>query len=326
MEDDNTVLEIRGLRTDVISTRGIYHTVRGVNFEIKKGEIMGIVGESGCGKSMTAKSILRLNQEDKSFYEGEVLYHLKGEKKDLMKMTREEIRDIRGKEIAMISQNPMEAFDPLYTIGNQIVEMIIQHNGVSRKTALKEATLLLEKVGITPGGTRAKQYPHEFSGGMLQRAAIGMMVSCGPKLLIADEPTTALDVTMQSQILKLLKMLRGQNGMSILLITHNFGVVAEICDKVCVMYAGEIVESGSVKAIFSEPRHPYTQALLKSIPGRCAKGEELRTIPGAPPNLSEEVKGCGFAPRCPVVRERCRQKSVEITRNVDGHWYRCIQK
>lgn len=324
MSTETSLLNIEELHTDVISVRGLYHTVRNVSFEIGPGEILGIVGESGCGKSMTAKSILRLNQEDRTFYRGKIIYQSSEGPKDLLNLSMRDMCHLRGKEIAMVSQNPMEAFDPLYTVGDQIEEMIRCHKKLSKKEAEQETVKLLEQVGIFPGETRRKQYPHEFSGGMLQRAAIGMMISCEPRLLIADEPTTALDVTMQSQILNLLKQLRKDTGMSILLITHNFGVVAEVCDRVCVMYAGEIVESGSVEEIFACPRHPYTKALIQSIPHSKGHKKRLQTIPGTPPSLNLDIAGCGFAERCPNAQASCTKGQVPMNREEGGHWYRCI--
>lgn len=299
--------------------------MREVSFEIGQGEILGIVGESGCGKSMTAKSILRLNQEERTFYKGKILYHTEEGNKNILELSRKSMQKLRGGEIAMVSQNPMEAFDPLYTVGDQIEEMIRYHKKIGRKEAQEETARLLEQVGIFPGETRRKQYPHEFSGGMLQRAAIGMMISCSPRLLIADEPTTALDVTMQSQILSLLKKLRDDTGMSILLITHNFGVVAEICDRVCVMYAGEIVESGTVEEIFACPRHPYTRALIRSIPHAGENSKRLQTIPGTPPALNTEIEGCGFAMRCPEAQENCKKGCIPVETASTSHWYRCVK-
>ena len=326
MNRGSSLMSVEALYTDVISARGLYHTVQGVSFEIGQGEILGIVGESGCGKSMTAKSILRLNQEDKTFYQGKVLYHTEDGVLDLLKLSKKEMSQLRGQKIAMVSQNPMEAFDPLYTVGDQIEEMLCYHKKMEKKEALEETEKLLEQVGIFPGKTRRKQYPHEFSGGMLQRAAIGMMISCGPRLLIADEPTTALDVTMQSQILSLLKKLRDDTGMSILLITHNFGVVAEVCDRVCVMYAGKIVESGNVEEIFACPKHPYTKALIQSIPRAGSEGRRLQTIPGTPPALNKPMGGCGFAMRCSCAQEQCKNGSIPVKTDSESHWYRCVKE
>ena len=320
--ENRELLRVDGLCTDLITARGLYHAVRGVSLQINEGEILGIVGESGCGKSMTAKSILRLNQEDKTFYKGAVYYQAKDGEKEILKLPKKEMNLLRGKEIAMVSQNPMAAFDPLYTVGDQISEMICYHKKIGKKEGMEEAARLLELVGIFPGEKRARQYPHEFSGGMLQWAASAMMISCSPRLLIADEPTTALDVTMQAQVLEILKKLKDEMHMSVLLITHNFGVVAEICSRVCVMYAGQVVESGTVEEIFRDPIHPDTRALIRGIPRRGGGSEPLETIPGTPPRLNQEIPGCAFAPRCAVGKESCYTCSQEIWSN-GSHWSRC---
>lgn len=322
MKEEKELLRVEGLCTDLITARGLYHAVRGVSLQVNEGEILGIVGESGCGKSMTAKSILRLNQEDKTFYKGSVCYETKDGEKDLLKLPEKEMRSLRGREIAMVSQNPMAAFDPLYTVGDQIREMVCYHKKIGKKEGMEEAARLLELVGIFPGEKRCRQYPHEFSGGMLQRAAIAMMISCSPRLLVADEPTTALDVTMQAQVLEILKKLKEDMNMSVLLITHNFGVVAEICSRVCVMYAGQVVESGTVEEIFRNPTHPYTKALIQGIPRKGSGSEPLQTIPGTPPRLNEEIPGCAFAPRCAMAEESCYTCSQEVWSD-KGHWSRC---
>ena len=322
MSEKKELLKVENLCTDLITARGLYHAVRGISFQVHEGEILGIVGESGCGKSMTVKSILRLNQEDKTFYKGKVFYRKGTERKNLLELSRKEMSRLRGREIAMVSQNPMAAFDPLYTVGEQISEMLRFHKGMNREEAQAETERLLELVGIFPGAKRSRQYPHEFSGGMLQRAAIAMMISCGPRLLIADEPTTALDVTMQAQILEILRELKEKMGMSVLLITHNFGVVSEICSRVCVMYAGQVVESGTVEEIFKNPIHPYTRALLRGIPRKGREGRQLETIPGAPPRLNQEIRGCGFVPRCPIAKESCYHKMPEPW-EAQGHWSSC---
>lgn len=334
MTNKNKLLAVKDLYADIISARGLYHAVRGVSFDINENEILGIVGESGCGKSMTAKSILRLNDEKKTFYRGAADYYGKDGAVNLLSLPAGKMDSLRGIELALISQNPMAAFDPLYTVGEQIEEMIRHHKKVSASEAHLQAVKLMETVGISPGEERSRQYPHEFSGGMLQRAAIAMMISCGPRLLIADEPTTALDVTMQAQILGLIKRLNSELNMSVMIITHNFGVVAEICDRVCVMYAGQIVESGSVEEIFRAPAHPYTRALIKGIPRKGAAGGELATIPGAPPRLDGEIKGCAFVGRCSQACGVCRisEPGINIINSTDGingingtdvHWYKC---
>lgn len=322
MGGKNKLLTVKDLYADIISARGLYHAVRGVSFDIYEKEILGIVGESGCGKSMTAKSILRLNDEKKTFYRGNIEYVTKGETKSLLELPPKEMAALRGIDIAMVSQNPMAAFDPLYTVGEQIEEMLRFHKKISKQEAHSQAVQLMEMVGIFPGEERSRQFPHEFSGGMLQRAAIAMMISCSPRLLIADEPTTALDVTMQAQILNILKKLNSELDMSVMIITHNFGVVAEICDRVCVMYAGQIIESGTVEEIFRNPSHPYTRALIRGIPKKGADREELETIPGTPPRLNQEIKGCAFCDRCAYAKESCRTAEPPV-KGEENHWYKC---
>lgn len=316
------LLSVNDLYTDIISARGLYHAVRGVSFDIYEKEILGIVGESGCGKSMTAKSILRLNDEKKTFYRGNINYETKDGYKNLLSLPSKDMEALRGIDIAMISQNPMAAFDPLYTVGEQIEEMLRFHKKISRQEAHQQAVELMEMVGIFPGEERSRQYPHEFSGGMLQRAAIAMMISCGPRLLIADEPTTALDVTMQAQILNILKKLNKGLDMSVMIITHNFGVVAEICDRVCVMYAGQIIECGTVEEIFKNPSHPYTCSLIRSIPKRGSDRSELETIPGTPPRLNQEIKGCAFCDRCAYAKDTCKTSEPPVMGG-ESHWYKC---
>ena len=318
------LLSVNDLYTDIISARGLYHAVRGVSFDIYEKEILGIVGESGCGKSMTAKSILRLNDEKKTFYRGNIDYETKDGYKNLLSLSSKDMEALRGIDIAMISQNPMAAFDPLYTVGEQIEEMLRFQKKISRQEAHQQAVELREMVGIFPGEERSRQYPHEFSGGMLQRAAIAMMISCGPRLLIADEPTTALDVTMQAQILNILKKLNKGLDMSVMIITHNFGVVAEICDRVCVMYAGQMIEEAPVKELFAAPAHPYTKALLQTVPGIYdEKDRELVAIPGMVPENYDSIPGCRFADRCAFRTKGCDQ--LQSYRQIgEGHFVRCM--
>lgn len=315
---ENTI-EIRNLQVNLMSPRGVVHAVRDISLGIGKGEIHGLVGESGCGKSMTAKSILRLHDERKMLYDGRILYN----GTDILKMKKRELKYIRGKEISMIFQDPVTSLDPLFTIGEQLTEMLKAH-AVEKKHDYKgDVYRLLKDVGIYPPERRYHQYPFEMSGGMLQRVMIAMAIACRPKLLIADEPTTALDVTVQEQILQLFLELREKRNMSILVITHNFGVVAEICDTVSVMYAGTLVETGPVREVFAHAKHPYTIDLIKSIPKSGERGGKLATIPGAPPDLRERIEGCPYAPRCRYADERCRKEKPRLESASDTHMFAC---
>ncbi len=316
-----SLLSIRHLKVELMSVQGLVYGVRDINLDIAPGEIHGIVGESGCGKSMTAKSILRLHDENHMEYSGEIIY--RGDQ-DILKMNRKQLQKLRGKEIAMVFQDPMTTMNPLQTVGRQIMETMLIHTDMSKEDAKKRAIELLEHVGIFPGEERFRQYPFEMSGGMLQRACIAMSLACSPQLLIADEPTTALDVTMQAQILDLLKHLQQEMQSSILLITHNFGVVAEICDRVSVMYAGQIVETGEVREIFYHPCHPYTQDLIASIPKSGERATKLVSIPGAPPKLNEAIIGCPYAPRCTRVCDRCRREAPCMRQRSGTHQYMCF--
>jgi oligopeptide/dipeptide ABC transporter ATP-binding protein len=302
-----------------MSPYGTVRAVRNVSLEISRGEIQGLVGESGCGKTMTAKSILRLHDERKVFSRGSVIF---GDR-NVFTMNRKELCDFRGKEAAMIFQDPATALNPLYRVGDQIGEMLVC-NGMSRAAAKEQVLALLADMGIYPPAERYKQYPFEMSGGMLQRVMIAMALARNPGLLIADEPTTALDMTIQAQILDLLKKLQQKTGMSILIITHNFGIVAEICSTVAVMYAGTIVESGTVSEIFHQPRHPYTRDLMMSIPQPKAMHCKLLTIPGMPPDLREVINGCPYAPRCTRTTEQCRKEAPETAYCSDTHRYACF--
>lgn len=260
-----SLISIRHLKVELMSVQGLVYAVRDINLDIAPGEIHGIVGESGCGKSMTAKSILRLHDEKKMAYSGEIL--LDGER-DILKMNKKELQQLRGKEISMIFQDPITTMNPLHTVGKQIMEMMLLHMNISKEEAKRRAVELLEKVGIFPGEERFKQYPFEMSGGMLQRASIAMSLACSPRLLIADEPTTALDVTIQTQILELLQRLNRERGMSVLFISHNLNVVRKLCARVAVMEKGLIVEQGDTEQVFHNPQAPYTQRLIAAIPTR----------------------------------------------------------
>lgn len=298
-------LSVRNLKTSFFTHVGEVKAVRGISFDVNEGEVLGIVGESGSGKSVTSLSIMGLLQYPGRVVDGEIL--LNGE--DILTYSKNQMRRVRGKEIAMIFQDPMTSLNPVYTIGNQIMEMILEHEKMSRREARARAIEMLKLVGIPAAEKRIDSYPHEFSGGMRQRVMIALALSCNPKLLIADEPTTALDVTIQAQILNLIKKLNRQFGMTTMLITHDLGVVATVCDKVAVMYGGLIMEYGTVDEIFYHPRHPYTMGLLGSIP-HVDGGEKRRLIPidGTPPDLINPPKGCPFSTRCKYCMNVCTRE------------------
>lgn len=299
------LLSVRNLKTSFFTHVGEVKAVRGISFDVNEGEVLGIVGESGSGKSVTSLSIMGLLQYPGRVVDGEIL--LNGE--DILTYSKNQMRRVRGKEIAMIFQDPMTSLNPVYTIGNQIMEMILEHEKMSRREARARAIEMLKLVGIPAAEKRIDSYPHEFSGGMRQRVMIALALSCNPKLLIADEPTTALDVTIQAQILNLIKKLNRQFGMTTMLITHDLGVVATVCDKVAVMYGGLIMEYGTADEIFYHPRHPYTMGLLGSIP-HVDGGEKRRLIPidGTPPDLINPPKGCPFSTRCKYCMNICTQE------------------
>jgi len=320
VNETETLLSVKGLKTTFRSSRGIVKAVDGLSFEIKKGETLALVGESGCGKSVTSLSILRLIQEPPGkIEEGEIIY--KG--RDLISLSNKEMRSIRGNEISMIFQEPMSSLNPLFTIGNQIMEAIRLHQGLKKEEATRKCVEMLELVGIPDPERRIGNYPHEMSGGMRQRVMIAMALACEPSLLIADEPTTALDVTIQAQILDLLRKLRETMNMSLLLITHDFGIVAEMADRVGVMYGGQIVEYGNLEDIFNKPKHPYTVGLLNSIPGIDSKGERLKTIPGNVPDLADLPPGCNFQDRCPLASDICRDSDPQLNSVRGEHLARC---
>jgi oligopeptide/dipeptide ABC transporter ATP-binding protein len=297
------VLQVKDLKTQFFTDDGVVQAVDGVSFDLYPGETLGIVGESGCGKSVTALSILRLIQEPGRIVAGQILF--KGS--DLVRMSGEEVREIRGKDIAMIFQDPLSSLNPVLKIGFQIEEAIEAHDKVSGKVALQRVIQLLKQVRIPAAESRVNDYPHQFSGGMRQRAMIAMGLANKPSILIADEPTTALDVTVQAQILELLRDLNRDLKTSIMLITHNMGVVAGLCSRVLVMYAGRIVEQGPVEQIFKNPQHPYTWSLLRSIPRLDSdRHERLLSIEGLPPDLIKPPAGCRFNPRCQFKIDRCR--------------------
>ncbi len=313
------LLKLRGLQTHFFTEDGVVKAVRGVDFEVYEGETLGIVGESGCGKSVTALSIMGLVDYPGKIVAGEIIF--KGE--DLTKKSYEEMRQIRGKEIAMIFQEPMTALNPVFTVGYQISEALMIHLKMSEKEAMKHSIELLRKVGIPIPEQRVHEYPHQLSGGMRQRAMIAMALSCNPSLIIADEPTTALDVTIQAQILDLMKSLQKEYGASLIMITHDLGVIAEIADRVVVMYAGKVVEYADVKTIFHRPLHPYTFGLLTSIPRLDVEVDRLNAIPGVVPDPLHFPNGCGFNTRCHYAIDRCREEDPPLIEVEEGHWVRC---
>ncbi len=304
------LLEVENLQTQFNSAKA----VNGVSFTIEEGSVLGIVGESGCGKSVTALSIMRLIEPPGEISDGKVIFHDEDKEIDLFNLSDKQLERILGNRISMIFQDPMTSLNPVLSVGYQIMETLHIHRGLSSKEARQQAIYLLQRVGIANAKHRIDDYPHEFSGGMRQRVMIAMAVTCQPKLLIADEPTTALDVTIQAQILNLLREFKNESGMSIIIITHDLGVVAQLADQVAVMYAGRIVENAPVADIFERPQHPYTQALVASIPRLGEQPERLQTIEGAPPRLQrEDYIGCSFYPRCPFRISICAEKRPILT-------------
>jgi oligopeptide/dipeptide ABC transporter ATP-binding protein len=321
---EQPLLEIRDLRTQFFTDDGLVRAVDGVSYTLGKGETVGVVGESGCGKSVTALSILRLIPDPPGkIVTGQILF----EGTNLVELTAAEMRRVRGNDISMIFQEPMTSLNPVFTIGNQIAEAVRLHQGLSKKEALEKAVEMLTLVGIPVPERRVHEYPHQLSGGMRQRAMIAMALSCNPKVLIADEPTTALDVTIQAQILDLMRNLQHELGTAILMITHDLGVVAEMARKVVVMYAGKVVEQAPVEQIFAEPNHPYTQGLLQSLPrvDKDATGEKhrLQEIPGIVPSLMNLPPGCKFASRCPKVMAICEEQEPPLEQVGPNHYSAC---
>lgn len=312
------LLEIRNLSTVFFTEAGIARAVDDVSFNVEKGTVLGIVGESGCGKSITSLSILRLVPPPGRIVGGKILFS----GQNLLSLSESKMRDIRGNHIALIPQDPMTALNPVYTIGDQIMEAVELHQKVSHKEARKRAIKALERVRIPEASERIDDYPHQFSGGMRQRVMIAMALSCEPELLIADEPTTALDVTVQAQILDLLRLIQKEQGMAIILITHDLGVIAEMCDVVAVMYAGSIVEYAPVHELFKNPLHPYTVGLMNSLPRPGV--DRLTAIEGQPPSLIDLPKGCRFAPRCPLVEPRSREAVPPLEEKRPQHFVRCV--
>jgi len=320
MKADN-ILEINDLKSYFYTEKGVVPAVDGVDIEIPKGKIIGLVGESGCGKSMTAKSIMGLLKFPGRISGGSIMF----EDQDLAKYTDKELRKVCGKDISMIFQEPMTSLNPVLKVGYQVREAVINHNkGISKKEARQMVISMFEKVGISEPEARYDSYPHQLSGGLRQRVMIAMAMICKPKLLIADEPTTALDVTIEAQILKLMKQLRDETGTSVLIITHNLGVVAEICDYVYVMYAGKIMEQAETFELFDNTLHPYTKGLLASIPRIGRNPERLHTISGVVPNLLHLPEGCSFCNRCEAVEENCKADKAALVEVSPGHKVRCF--
>ena len=317
------LLSVRDLKTHFFNADGVTRAVDGVSFDVAAGETLGIVGESGCGKSVTALSVMRLLPEKIArIVEGSILF----EGQDLAALDEKAMRAIRGNRIAMIFQEPMTSLNPLLRVGEQIAEALRIHTGADRRAAREKAARMLRLVHIPDAEKRLDDYPHQFSGGMRQRVMIAMALACDPRLLIADEPTTALDVTIQAQILKLLIELKARTGAAVVLITHDLGVVAETCQRVIVMYAGRKVEEASVEALFDHPAHPYTQGLMAATPrrGRAASVRRLAEIRGLVPSLREEITGCPFAPRCALVEEQCRREAPRFTEIAPSHGVACF--
>lgn len=317
-----TLLEVNNLKTHFGTSDGVVKAVDGVSFSLEPGETLGIVGESGSGKSVTALSLMQLNATPPGYYpEGEVLL----EGRDLLRTPERQMQKIRGDDVSMIFQDPMTSLNPVFTVGDQISEAVRIHQQVGKAEARKRAIQALDDVGIPSPGKRVDEYPHQYSGGMRQRAMIAMALSCNPKVLIADEPTTALDVTIQAQILELMSDLRERYGTAIVMITHDLGVVSQIADKVMVMYAGRSVEQGVTEDIFYDQKMPYTWALLRSLPRLDTAGDtRLLPIRGQPPSLIHLPKGCNFSPRCPLVREECLEVDPALEEKKPGHYAACI--
>ncbi|MCX6032362.1 MAG: ABC transporter ATP-binding protein [Chloroflexi bacterium] len=317
------LIEVKGLKTFFFTEDGVVQAVNGVDFVIREGEVMGLVGESGSGKSVTALSIMRLlGGTSGKIVEGQALF--KG--RDLVQLSEVEMVKMRGNQMSMIFQQPTSCLNPVFRIGDQVAEVLMIHQGLDRNAAWAQAIESFRKVGIPDAEKRAQAFPHEISGGQAQRVMIAMALACLPDLLIADEPTTALDVTIQAQILDLMRRLRTETGTAILLITHDMGVIAEMCNRVAVMYAGQIVEYADVNTLFENPLHPYTEGLLAAIPVLGEVRDTLAVIPGSVPNLINLPPGCKFAPRCPYVRERCVQDLPRLAEVEPGHKVRCYMR
>ena len=319
MSERENILELKNVVYSFHTYGGEVKAVRDVSYEVRQGEILGIVGESGCGKSVTAQCILRLNPEPPGFFEGgEILY--KGQ--DVLKMSKKEIRKIRGREIGFVFQDPMTSLNPVFTVGQQIAESLERHEHLNKNDAWKKAEDMLELVGIPR--ERAIEYPHQFSGGMKQRVIIAIALACSPQLLIADEPTTALDVTIQAQILQLMRELKQKKDTSMIMITHDLGIVAETCDRVAVMYAGKIIEEGNLDEVFNHTLHPYTEGLFNSLPNIKNRRSKLEPIRGLMPDPTNLPRGCAFAPRCNYATDACRERRPELVSFGGTHKAACL--
>jgi peptide/nickel transport system ATP-binding protein len=317
------LLEVEHLYVDLALPAGTLHAVRDVSFKVKKGKTLSLVGESGCGKSMTAMAVMGLLPPSASCRAEKI--ELEGE--NLQGLSENKMAAYRGARMAMIFQEPMTSLDPCYSIGNQLIEALTEHQNVTTREAEERAVYLLEKVGITGAGSRLRQYPHQLSGGLRQRIMIAMGLMCGPSLIIADEPTTALDVTIQAQILRLLSSIQKEFNMGMILITHDLGVVSRVADNVAVMYCGEVVETGSIKEIFNDPIHPYTRGLMECIPvpGKTKPGEKLGSIPGIVPTPIGELWGCSFRNRCSLAVSECGDRGLTMTEISDRRAFRCVR-
>jgi oligopeptide/dipeptide ABC transporter ATP-binding protein len=316
---NDTILQVRDLSIDFDGDDGAVRAVDGVSFTIQRGEILGLVGESGAGKTLTSEAILRLIRCPPGRISGEILYR----GRDLLQLGESELTDLRGKEIAMIFQNPMSSLNPVFRVGQQLLETMARHFPERRRTLWQRAIDILIRVGIPSAERRAQDYPHQFSGGMCQRAMIGMGIACTPSLLIADEPTTALDVTIQAQILALIRQLAAELGMAVLLVSHDLGIISQMCHRVIVMYAGKIVEEAPMATIFHTPKHPYTQGLIGCIPPLGDVPTRLGSIAGVMPGLRDIPSGCRFHPRCPIADPRCAVEAPELRRLSDSHQVAC---
>ena len=333
MDTREIILDVKKLNTSFISDKKEVKIVKDVSFQLKRGTALAVVGESGCGKSVTMNSIMRFtgqsarvtaeNIQYNGLHAGKIEeYHLESLKSN----NCAEMRALRGPDMSMVFQDPMSSLNPVYKVGDQVAEGLIQHTGISKKEARVKVLEMFRKLGIPDPESRIDCYPHQFSGGMKQRVVIAIAMICNPELIICDEPTTALDVTIQAQIMELLKGLQQSEGKSIILITHNMGLVAEMADAVCVMYMGRVVEFGSIEDIFDRPAHPYTKALLRSVPVLgLADGQKLETIPGITPNPADLKGGCEFADRCPNCTPRCKEKDIPTFEIAEGHRVRCLQ-
>lgn len=334
-ENKDIVLEVNKLNTSFVSDGKEVRIVKDVTFQLKRGKTLAIVGESGCGKSVTVHSIVKLLPKNARFHADSVIYRRLNEKTgevtefDLARIesTSREMRSLRGADLSMVFQDPMSSLNPVYRVGDQVAEALMEHNkGLKKKEALEKVLDIFRRLGIPDPESRLMDYPHQFSGGMKQRVVIAIAMINNPEIIIADEPTTALDVTIQAQIMELMKELQDNYGKSIILITHNMGLVAEQADEVCVMYMGRIVEFGTLEQVFEHPSHPYTKALLRSVPVLgLADDQKLETIPGATPNPASLGIGCEFADRCPECSETCRQKDVSAYEIEPGHRVRCVK-